>query len=153
METATDTNGSTKRLDEKIESEIRRLDEQMKLRADYSVQLSIAEAKRIDAIRAVDVQAVAVASDRAAAQALVLASQVSSSAETLRTLVAATAQTVAQQLAAVSSGINDRISALEKSTYESAGKSTGGKDLWGYIVAAIAVLVAIGSFLLPHLKS
>jgi hypothetical protein len=147
-----DTNGSTKRLDEKIESEIKRLHEMMNLRADHAAQLSIAEAKRIDAIRAVDVQAVAVASDRAAAQALVLASQVSSSAETLRTLVAATAQTVAQQLTAVSSGINDRITALEKSMYENSGKSTGGKDVWAYIVAGAAVLVALATFLLPHLK-
>jgi|ERR1019366_1937973 hypothetical protein len=147
-----DTNGSTKRLDEKIDGLSTRIDAELKLRSEYAVQLSIAEAKRIDAIRAVDVQAVAVASDRAAAQALVLASQVASSAETLRTLVAATAQTVAKQLADVSSGINDRISALEKSQYENSGQSKGGKDVWGYIVAAVAVVIAVVSFLLPHLK-
>ena len=146
-----DTNGSTKRLDEKIENLAERIDAELKLRADYAIQLSIAEAKRIDAIRAVDVQAVAVASDRAAAQALVLAAQVSSSAETLRTLVAATAQTVAQQLASVSSGINDRISALEKSTYENSGKTTGSKDVWGYIVAGIMAIIALAAFILPHL--
>jgi hypothetical protein len=147
-----DTNGSTKRLDDKIDAVALRLQEQMSLRADYAIQLSVAETKRIDAIRAVDVQAVAVANERASAQALVLAAQVSSSAETLRTLVAATAQTVAQQLLAVSAGINDRISALEKSSYEGVGKSSGGKDTWGYIIAAVAILIAIGTFVLPHLK-
>jgi hypothetical protein len=147
-----DTNGSTKRLDDKIDALAIRIDAELKLRSEYAVQLSIAEAKRIDAIRAVDVNAVAVANERASAQALVLASQVSASAETLRTLVAATAATVAQQLAQVSSGINDRISSLEKSAYENSGKSTGGKDLWGYIVAAIAIAITIGTFLIPHLK-
>lgn len=152
MRDSTTTNGSTKRLDEKIDSLSNRLDAELKLRAEYAIQLSIAEAKRIDAIRAVDVNAVAVANERASASALVLASQVSASAETLRTLVAATAATVAQQLAQVSSGINDRISALEKSQYEGAGKTTGGKDVWGYIAAGIAVIIAIGSFLMPHLR-
>jgi hypothetical protein len=152
MDTADSTNGSTKRLDEKIDSVALRLEDQMKLRADYAIQLSVAETKRIDAIRAVDVQAVAVANERASAQALVLAAQVSSSAETLRTLVAATAQTVAQQLAAVSSGINDRISALEKSQYENSGKTTGGKDIYGYIVAGVVAIIAVASFVIPHLK-
>jgi hypothetical protein len=152
MNTVDNTNGSTKRLDEKIDAVAARLEDQMRLRADYAIQLSVAETKRIDAIRAVDVQAVAVANERASAQALVLAAQVSSSAETLRTLVAATAQTVAQQLAAVSAGINDRISALEKSQYENSGKSSGGKDVWGYIVAGVIALIAIAGFVLPRLK-
>jgi hypothetical protein len=147
------TNGSTKRLDEKIDSLSTRIDAELKLRSEYAIQLSIAEAKRIDAIRAVDVNAVAVANERASASALVLAGQVSASAETLRTLVAATAATVAQQLAAISSAINDRISALEKSQYEGSGKTTGGKDVWGYIAAGIAAIIAIAAFILPHLKS
>src|SRR5471030_432941 len=101
-----------------MEAERRRVNEQMELRADYGVQLSIAEAKRIDAIRAVDVNAVSVANERATAQAAVLANQVAASAETLRALVAATAATVAQQLAQVSAGIADRLSALEKRSEE-----------------------------------
>lgn len=146
------TNGSTKRLDDKIDAVALRLQDQMQLRADYAIQLSVAETKRIDAIRAVDVQAVAVANERASAQALVLAAQVSSSAETLRTLVAATAQTVAQQLQAVSAGINDRLSALEKSSYEGTGKENGGQATWGYIIAGVVALVALAAFVLPHLK-
>ena len=148
METATDTNGSTKRLDQRIDE----LDEKIKLRAEYSVQLSIAEAKRIDAIRAADVQAVAVASERANASALVLASQVSSSAEALRILVAQTAAAVASQLASMSSAINDRISTLEKAQYQNQGEKGGSKDTWAYIVAGIAILIAIGTFLMPHLR-
>jgi hypothetical protein len=144
---------TTRRLDEKIEALAIRIDEQMKLRADYAIQLSKAESSRLDSIRAVDISAVAVANDRAVASAAVLASQVSSSAETLRTLVAATAATVAQQLSAVSTGINDRLSALEKSQYENQGKTGGSKDTWGWIVGAVMAVVAIGGFLLPHLRN
>ena len=140
------------RLDEKIEAERRRVNEQLTLRADYLVQLSIAEAKRIDAIRAVDVNAVAVANERATAQAAVLATQVSASAETLRALVAATAATVAQQLAQVSAGIADRLSALEKTQYEGVGAKGGTRDIWGWIIGGLVALVALASFLIPHLK-
>src|ERR1035437_7415708 len=159
MDTADNTNGSTKRLDERIdalanqiEAIAQRIDAELKLRSEHAGQLSIAEAKRIDAIRSVDIPAVAMANERAVASAVVLAAQVASSAETLRTLVAQTAQTVAGQLATMSSAINDRISALEKTQYTSSGKDTGGKDVWGYIVAGIAVLVAMASFILPRLK-
>lgn len=141
-----------KRLDDLRDAESRRVNEQMQLRAEYSIQLGVAEAKRIDAIRAVDVNAVSVANERATAQAAVLANQVSASAETLRSLVAATAATVAQQLAQVSAGIADRLSALEKSQYEGAGSKGGIKDMAGWIIGAIMTLIAVASFILPKLK-
>lgn len=140
------------RIDDLREAEIRRVNEQMTLRAEYGAQLALAEAKRIDAIRAVDVNAVSVANDRATAQAAVLANQVSASAETLRQLVAATATTVAGQLTQVSSEIANRLSTLEKAQYESKGSSGGMRDMWGWIIAGILVLIAIGGFALSHLK-
>src|ERR1035438_4588914 len=140
----TSTNGSTKRLDERIdalaaqiEAIPRRIDAELKLRSEHAGQLRIAEAKRIDAIRSVDITAVAIVHARAVASAVVLAAQVASSAETLRTLVAQTAQTVAGQLATMSSAINDRISALEKTQYTTSGKDTGSASVWGYIVAGV----------------
>src|ERR1035438_9989152 len=140
----TSTNGSTKRLDERIDSlsnDIQaiasRIDAELKLRSEHAGQLSIAEAKRIDAIRSVDITAVAIANDRAVASAVVLPAQVASPVETLRTLVAQTAQTVAGQLATLSSSINDRISALEKTQYTTSGKDTGSASVWGYIVAGV----------------
>src|ERR1035437_484273 len=158
MEYSTNTNGSTKRLDERIdalskqiEAIAERIDAELKLRSEHAGQLSIAEAKRIDAIRSVDITAVAIANDRAVASAVVLAAQVASSAETLRTLVAQTAQTVAGQLATMSSAINDRISALEKTQYTTSGKDTGGKDVWGYIIAAVIAVISVASFVLPRL--
>lgn len=94
------------------------------LRADYDGRLLTAEAKRIDAIRAVDVNAVAVASTRANDQALVLATQVSQSAEALRTLVATTASTAAASLQQVVNTLSARLTALEQAGYQAAGKQT-----------------------------
>src|SRR5450755_1782409 len=67
------------------------------LRAQFEEALREKETQRIDAIRAVDVQAVQRAAEVSAVQATTLATQVQASAETLRTQVAttATAQTTA----------------------------------------------------------
>jgi hypothetical protein len=112
-----------KRIDELRIAEARRLDEQATLRENYHDKLSLAESKRIDAIRAVDVAAVAVASERATAQATVLASQVSTSAEALRTLVATTASTTNAQQTTAWQQFTDRLTALERAQYEGKGKS------------------------------
>ena len=47
------------RLSDQISAERIRVNEQLALRAEYSEKLAVAEAKRIDAIRSVDVNAVA----------------------------------------------------------------------------------------------
>ena len=62
-----------------------------------SKELAQAEKSRIDAIRAVDVNASVVDRERATTQAQVLAAQVQSSAENLRLLVATTAEATAKQ--------------------------------------------------------
>lgn len=104
-------------------AESRRVDEQAQLRADFANQLSSAEAKRIDAIRAVDVNAVAVASQRAADQATVLATQVAQSAEALRALVATTANTVNQSQQQLANTLSTRITTLEQAQYKGEGQS------------------------------
>jgi hypothetical protein len=118
----------TKRQDDLRTAESKHRDDLMNQREKHDLRLAeaqdkllVAEAKRIDAIRAVDVGAVAIASERASQQAAVLANQVSASAETLRALVASTAATVAQQLSQVSGQLVERISLLEKSQYEIRG--------------------------------
>lgn len=134
------------RVEDQILAERRRVDEQLALREEYDLQLSIAEAKRIDALRTFDVNAVAVANERAMAQAAVLANQVAASAETLRALVSSTATAVAQQLAQISAQLSDRISLLEKSQYESRGTSGGMRDMWGWVFGiglGVAGLVSI----------
>jgi hypothetical protein len=161
-------NEMVNRLREAQNAEIRRIDGLLVLRADYQDKLVIAESKRIDAIRAVDVGAVAIASERAAQQATVLANQVSASAETLRALVASTAQQVANSLSQIQAQLTERIALLEKSQYEikgrsgmsdpiteelvkemrlsradraeHAGKKDGMSSIVGYILAAVAAL-------------
>lgn len=139
-------------------------------------KLQIAEAKRIDAIRAVDVNAVSVASERAAAQANVLANQVTTTADTLRALVVATAAQQAQSLSQLITPLIDRIASLEKAAYEGVGKGRvqdpiyaelltevkqlrssnsnqsgsgeGMTKLIGWIVAA----AALAAYAIPHIK-
>jgi hypothetical protein len=91
------------------------------IRADYDKQLRIKETERIDAIRAVDVQAVQRAAEVSATQAQTLATQVQASAETLRTQVATTAVAQTTALAAALEPIQKDISELRKTQYELAG--------------------------------
>jgi len=135
------------RVDQLMASEQKRVDEQLSLRAEYDAKLALAESKRIDAIRSVDVAAVAIANERAAAQAIVLANQVSVSAETLRSLVAATAATQASQLATLTNQLTDRLASLEKSQYESKGSGSGMKDMGAWIFSGVMALVTVGSVL------
>lgn len=113
----------TQRLDDLRAAESRRVDEQASMRAEFQEKVSIGESKRIDAIRAVDVAAVAVASERATQQATVLATQVSTSADALRTLVATTAAAMAATNQSLTTQLTDRIATLEKAQYELRGKS------------------------------
>ncbi len=111
------------RVDDLAKAEARRVNELSTLRDTYHDRLSIAESRRIDALRAGDITAVATASERATAQAVLLANQVAASAETLRALVASTATAVATQMASLQTALADRIAALEKAQYEFKGRS------------------------------
>lgn len=125
---------ATLRLDDLRDAENRRVDERFRnqkeymheiqgLIAAYEEKLRVAEANRIDAIRAVDVGAVATAAERASQQAQVLATQVATSAETLRTLVATSAATTAAALTQIINPITERLAQLEKAQYEGAGRA------------------------------
>lgn len=132
-------------MEHSLKETIKRIDELATLRDEHYKQLAVAESKRIDAIRSVDVNAVSVASERAGAQALVLAAQVSTSAETLRSLVATTAATQATQLSTLTIQITDRLTALEKAQYEKRGSGTGMRDLYGWGFGALMLIVSIVS--------
>jgi len=164
----------TIRLNDIRGSEVNRINSELSIRAEYEGKLRDAEAKRIDAIRAVDVNAVAVASERAADQATVLANQVAASAETLRNLVATTATTQAAQLGQITTQLTDRLASLEKAQYEGTGKQavtdpqmaivlnelkdlrqrefeksgsgSGMSSMLGWIVSGIFLLLAIAGF-------
>jgi len=107
---------------------------------------SVAESKRIDSNRDDDRKAVGVANDRAAEQAAVLAAAVATNAETLRASMAKTAETLALQLQQVTDSLADRLKIVENKQYENAGSNKGGRDMWGWIVSAILLIIAIIQF-------
>jgi hypothetical protein len=146
------------------------------LRAEYDEKLRTAEKNRIDAIRTVDVNAVAVASARATDQATVLATQVSKSAEDLRALVATTAATALQNQQQQFSTLSARLTTLEQAGYQQAGKQTisdpalialnakvdalvnsrndiagrdtGRSDVFGWLGLVVGVLIGVGGLFL-----
>jgi len=124
------------------------------LRADYEEKLRIAESKRIDAIRSVDVAAVAQAAQVSATQATTLATQVSASAETLRTTVAASALSAANNLNAALGPIQTSIDALRQAQYQQQGQTaqkTEGRDTGQWrTTSVIAVAAVLASYLVSH---
>lgn len=116
-------------------AELRRIDNEAKLRSEYEDRLRGAEAKRIDAIRLVDVGAAATLAQRTTEQATALATVVTQSAEVLRNqvsraaedtraLVATTAATALQNQQQQFQAITTRLAALEQAGAEGKGKQT-----------------------------
>ena len=140
------------RLDELREAETRRVNEMTALRDKFQDKLDTAEAKRIDAIRAVDVAAVTVANDKATAQAAVLARQVTESRDTLQALVASTAAATATQLTNFLSPITERLTSLEKNQYTGEGKETKSLDMRTVLFAAATVIISVGAIIVAVLK-
>src|ERR1035437_2351944 len=120
---------ATKYLEDLHKESARSTDEKLRLHFEYTKQIADAESARINALRAVDVDAVATANERAVKQAEVLANQMAANAETLRASVAKTAETIATQLQQITTQQNERIAALEKANYESVGKAIASPDL------------------------
>lgn len=115
--------------DRRIDAEIRIMEVQVGglekiavLRAKHAKEIRDLESRRLDAIRQVDVTAVKTEAERALAAISVLATTTATNAENLRNALTATAQTIATQTANTVSQITERIAALEKSSYEGAGK-------------------------------
>ena len=124
------------------------------LRADYEEKLRIAESRRIDAIRTVDVAAVAQAAQVSATQATTLATQVSASAETLRTTVAASALSSANALSAALGPMQTSIDALRQAQYQQQGqaaqKTEGRGDGQWLTTTIIAIAAAVASYVFTH---
>src|ERR1700693_1952297 len=110
---------------EVLTTKIEKLDSEARLSREYLEKLAIAEKQRIDAIRAVDVNAVTVASQRTsegvaalatqtAQSAEVLRNQGTQSAEALRALVASTAAAAATTQQQLVGALSARITTLEQ---------------------------------------
>ena len=142
------------RQDELRKQESVHIHELLDLRAAYDAQLRVAESRRIDAIRAVDVAAVAQAAQVSATQATILATQVSASAETLRTTVAASALSSANALSAALGPMQTSIDALRQAQYQQQGqaaqKTEGRGDGQWLTTTIIAIAAAVASYVFTH---
>lgn len=115
--------------DRRIDAEIRVIQTQVQcakdmilLRSEHNKEIRLLESDRLDKIRQVDVLAGNTAADRALVAIQTLATSQAAAAETLRSMVTNTASTIAAQTSETVSGLTGRIAALEKSSYEGAGK-------------------------------
>jgi hypothetical protein len=127
------------------------------LRADYDDKLRDAETARIDAIRSVDVGNVQRAAEVQAAQALTLATQVTTSADALRAQVEAARQQTATALAAALEPIQKDIQDLRRVQYEGVGqriqsteeitKSGASSQVAMAIASALAILISLGTLI------
>lgn len=127
----------------------RGLRELIEMNKTHASELRSAEAKRIDAIRAVDVGAVNRAAEVSAQQATTLAAQVAQSAETLRTQVAAAATAATVALAAALEPIQKDIADLRRAQYEAQGKQGQTADTRlnvGALLGGLAVLISLAMF-------
>ena len=112
-----------------------RLESEARLRAEFAAAIAATEKDRVNAIRSVDVGAVAIATERATATANALAktvqdtaqvqsAQVARSAEDLRALVATTAAETNRNIQQQFTAITTRISALEQTGATGVGRSS-----------------------------
>jgi len=118
-----------------LKSELGRVEAALNAHIDYTRAAATAEAKRLDAIREVDAQAIRVANDRAVEQAALLAKQVESVASTLRELVSTTAAAAAETQAQLFTPINNRLDKIEGKQNEDRGKATFADPMLTALVA------------------
>ena len=104
-------------------AEARRVDDLLDMTSRHAAELREAESKRLDAIRTTDTAAMAMATERAAAQATVLARQLTDSQEAFRILVQQTAEGLRKLLDVHTDEANKRFADLEATKYTSLGRS------------------------------
>lgn len=114
----------TRRQDDLRERDAFHANAMAQLRADYEDKLRITETLRLDAIRAVDRDAVTRAAEVSAAQASTLAATVATSAEALRGQVEAQRITTAEALANALGPLATRIDSLLAAQANQAGEKT-----------------------------
>lgn len=139
------------RQDDLREAETHHLNKLMDLDRMYQEKLAAAETHRIDAIRAVDVDAVTRAAAVSATQAAILAAQVATSAEAMRNQVAAAATAATAALAAALEPIQKDIADLRRAQYEQQGQKAGADDSTTDRRAGIMVTVGVLSIIVAVL--
>jgi hypothetical protein len=158
-------NSRIERVDDLRESETRHQTEIARLLTDRVEGMMAAESRRIDAIRVVDMAAVAEAAKAAAAQANVLAVTQQATAEALRTQVTDTAGLTETRFAAALSPMVRDVAELQKRAWETAGgktqivetqaKGSAASSWMGLAVAAcigfLSILLGVGAVVISVL--
>jgi hypothetical protein len=158
-------NAAIARVDDLRESETRHQREVARLLTERVESMMQAESHRIDAIRAVDVDAVQKAAAAMATQANSLATQQVQSAEALRTQVSETATLAETRLAAALQPIVRDVAELQKRAWETAGgktqvietqaKGSAASSWMGLAVAAciglLSILLGVGAIVISVL--
>jgi hypothetical protein len=123
-----------------MEAEIRHLKDLGSLRAEHQKELSAKESQRLDSIRQVDQLAVTTAATRTLDAVQALAVTTTANADNLRNAQAAMAATIASQTATQVGAITERLAALEKSSYEGAGKQAYSDPMMAQLVSEMKAL-------------
>ena len=154
-----------------LEAKLDGIEKRVILRAEHAKEIRLLESDRLEKIRQVDVLAGNTAADRALVAIQTLATTQNAAAVATRDMLTQTASTIAAQHAADLARINEQLAALQKSSYEGAGKATvidptvtqliaefrelkntvtdtggqtqGAKNMWGYVAAGILLLIAV----------
>lgn len=113
-------------------------DQKLRLAIETSQRERAAESCRVNALRAEDSDAIALANDRAIKQAELLNSQMLDNADVLRKSVENTAITIANQFEKMSTQQNERIAALERINAENLGKTLASPDIGGLVTQLVA---------------
>jgi hypothetical protein len=112
-----------------VEARLQHLEDMASLRAEHAKEIRDLDTKRLDATRAVDISAGATEAKRSL-----------DAIQTLATQTLNTASTIATSNAEIVTAMTARIAALEKSSYEGAGKDAGPSAQTKEIIAAISAL-------------
>jgi len=120
----------SRRVNENIDAERRRVDERivdligiLTEQASSYERVRIAEAARVDANRAEDKLAAALAAERSASALTLLANTQATTAETLRNQVATTATTTLAQQQSILNPLIERVAQLEQTSYKGQGRA------------------------------
>jgi hypothetical protein len=115
-----------------VQAKLEHLKDVGNLRAEFSKEIRYLETERVNAVRQVDVSAVKTESERALIAIQTLAAQ-----------TATDAQAIAKQTAEDRRQLMEQIAALQKSSYEGAGKGSGLNAMWGYVAGGIGLILSI----------
>ena len=151
---------AVKRLDDLRDMEGHHRTDIEALRAYYEEKLRVAESMRIDAIRAVDVEATRQTAQVAESRAVTLALQVASQADTLRSQVATVAAAAASTQATALAPIIASVEELRRNQYQQQGEKSAKTDTraqanWGIgtVISVIFGIVGVLSLILTLTRS